>query len=336
MEIKKRLYLLLVMIFLVVLAGSTGYYILYGEEAGFLDCVYMTVISITSVGYGEVFEIKGNIPAQLFTMLLITFGMGVILYSLSTLTVILIEGELSGILRKNKMNKMIHKLEDHYIVCGGGETGRPVLVELFENGEKAVLIETDESAIESCKAVIKNLMYIQGDVTDDDNLVAAGIENAAGVIICLPVDKDNLYVTMTSRMLNPKVRIVSRIVNQELRPKIIKAGADRVVSPDAIGALRMASIMIRPTVVDFLDSMLKSGPSQYRIHQITISENSEAVGKTIAESGLKDKFGLLILGTRKANNEIDLNPHPTFVLNEGMTLIVMGTSDDIGKAKSVY
>ncbi|MBW1983808.1 MAG: TrkA family potassium uptake protein [Deltaproteobacteria bacterium] len=234
------------------------------------------------------------------------------------------------------MSKMIHKFENHYIVCGGGETGRPVLIELFENGEKAVLIEMDESAIESCKAVIKNLMYIQGDVTDDENLIAAGIEKAAGVIICLPLDKDNLYVTMTSRMLNPKVRIVSRIINQELRPKIIKAGADRVVSPDAIGALRMASIMIRPTVVDFLDSMLRSGTSQYRIHQITISPNSQAVGKTIAESGLKDKYGLLILGTQRPDNNIDLNPHPTFVLKEGMTLIVMGMSDDIVRAKRVY
>jgi len=147
---------------------------------------------------------------------------------------------------------------------------------------------------------------------------------------------DNLYVTMTSRMLNPKVRIVSRIVNQGLRPKIIKAGADRVVSPDAIGALRMASIMIRPTVVDFLDSMLKSGFSQYRIHQITISKDSPAVGKTIAESGLKDKFGLLILGTRRPDNDIDLNPHPTFVLKEGMTLIVMGKADEISRAKSLY
>jgi len=336
MDIKKRLYLLLVMIFIVVLVGSTGYYILFGGEPTFIDCVYMTVISITSVGYGEVFQIAGNVPAELFTMLLITFGMGVILYSLSTLTAILIEGELSGILRKNKMSKMIHKLEDHYIVCGGGETGRPVLIELFDNGEKAVLIEMDESAIESCKAVIKNLMYIQGDVTDDENLIAAGIEKAAGVIICLPLDKDNLYVTMTSRMLNPKVRIVSRIINQELRPKIIKAGADRVVSPDAIGALRMAYIMIRPTVVDFLDSMLRSGTSQYRIHQITISPNSQAVGKTIAESGLKDKYGLLILGTQRPDNNIDLNPHPTFVLKEGMTLIVMGMSDDIVRAKRVY
>lgn len=336
MDIKKRLYLLLVMIFMVVLVGSLGYYILYGGEARFMDCVYMTVISITSVGYGEVFKVAGNIPAQVFTMLLITFGMGIILYSLSTLTVILIEGELSGILRKNKMSKMINKLENHYIVCGGGETGRPVMVELFENGEEAVLIEMDGTAIEGCRAKINNLLYIQGDATDDENLIAAGIEKAAGVIVCLPVDKDNLYVTMTARMINPKVRIVSRIINQGLRAKLIRAGADRVVSPDAIGALRMASIMIRPTVVDFLDSMLRSGPSRYRIHQITISKDSPAVGTTIAESGLKDAFGLLILGTRKPNNEIDLNPHPTFVLHEGMTLIVMGTADDINRAKNTY
>jgi voltage-gated potassium channel len=230
----------------------------------------MTVISLTTVGFGEVIEVTGNVPAEIFTMLLIIFGMGIILYGISTVTALIIEGELSGILRKKKMFKRISKMKNHYIVCGGGETGRPILEELAKNKEPFVLIEQDEGNIQRCKSVA-DLLYVEGDATDDENLVAAGIENAAGIIITLPSDKDTLYVTMTARMLNKKVRIVSRMINQKLKPKLKMAGANSVVSPNTIGALRMASEMIRPTVVDFLDRMLRSKQGNLRIHQIIVS-----------------------------------------------------------------
>jgi voltage-gated potassium channel len=152
----------------------------------------MTVVSLTTVGYGEVIEVTGNIPAQIFTMILIIFGMGIILYGVSTITAIIIEGELTGILRKKRMIKQIQKLHNHIILCGGGETGRPVLIELVKNKEPVVLVEQEQENIDRCKT-IENLLYIQGDATDDENLVAAGIQNASGIISALPADKDNLY-----------------------------------------------------------------------------------------------------------------------------------------------
>ena len=153
MSIRKRLYFLLVLIFLVIMAGATGYYIIYDGEPGFLDCLYMTVVSLTTVGYGEVIQVTGNTTAEIFTMILITFGMGIILYGISSLTALLLEGELSGILRKKKMAKQIDKLTDHYIVCGGGETGSGVITELCKNNEIAVLIEQDKERIERCQAI---------------------------------------------------------------------------------------------------------------------------------------------------------------------------------------
>lgn len=330
---KHRLYLVLFSIFIVIMLGSIGYYLLFGNKASFIDCMYMTIISLTTVGYGEVIDVSGNTYAKIFTMLLITFGMGVILYGISTLTAIIIEGELSGIIRKKKMLKKIKALSNHYIVCGGGETGRPVLSELHKNNEQIVLIETDQEAIEKCRTVMENILYIEGDASDDENLVKAGIHVAGGIIISLPSDKDNLYITMAARMLNHSIRIISRMTNQKLESKLYKAGADGVVSPNSIGALRLASEMLRPTVVDFLDSMLRSSRGQLRINQITIPTNSKFIAKPIDETQLRDKFGLLLLGIREKHGEIEFDPDPSKILKPESTLIIMGDVNHYTKAR---
>ena len=335
MSIRKRLYFLLVLIFMVIMAGSIGYYIIFNGEPEFLDCVYMTVVSLTTVGYGEVIEVTGNDTAQIFTMILITFGMGIILYGISSLTALLLEGELSGILRKKKMAKQIEKLNGHYIICGGGETGSRVIAELCKNNEVAVLIEENTERIERCKEICE-LIYIQGDATDDENLIAAGIERAAGIVITLPIDKDSLYVTMTARMLNQKIRIISRMTNQNIEPKLIKAGANGVVCPNAIGALRMASEMIRPTAVDFLDHMLRSSQGNLRIHELTVSEKSKFSNKEIHKCGLKERYGLLVLGAKNPADDIEFNPPPTRVLTAGTTLIVMGAVEEIARAQDSF
>ena len=335
MSIRNRLYFLLVLIFLVITAGSTGYYFIFNGEPEFLDCVYMTVISLTTVGYREIIAVTGNPTAQIFTMVLITVGMGIILYGISSLAALFLEGELSGILRKKRMAKQINKINEHYIVCGGGETGSGVISELCQNNQVAVLIEEDAERIERCKEICE-LLYIQGDATDDENLINAGIERAAGIVITLPSDKDTLYVTMTARMLNKNIRIVSRVTNQLLQPKLITAGADATVCPNAIGALRMASEMIRPTAVDFLDRMLRSSRGNLRIHELTVSENSKFNHKEIRACGLEQRYGLLVLGAKTENTEIEFNPPPEQVLTAGTTLIVMGSVGEIARAQNAF
>ena len=335
MEIKRRLILILVAVLCVIMAGSLGYYVIYQGQSSFMDCLFMTVISLTTVGYGEVTAVTGNIAAEIFTMILITFGMGIILYGISTLTAVIIEGELSGMLRKKKMEKEISKLKNHYIICGGGETGRPVIAELIKNGEQVVLIEMDEEIIERCKE-IGDLLYIKGDAADDASLAAAGIDKASGIIVTLSSDKDNLFTTMSARMLNSRVRIISRVISKNLEPKMRRAGANKVVSPNYIGALRMASEMIRPAAVDFLDSMLRSSRGNLRIHQINVSDQSPLVGKTLMDGGLKQDHALLVLGVRHLNREMEFNPSPQLVLEKGMTLIVMGEVGNITKVRQKY
>ena len=221
MGIRRRLLFAIVILSSVMLMGSSGYYLIFEGRSSYLDCLYMTVISLTTVGYGEVLGITGNAGAQIFTMLLIVFGMGIILYCISTLTAMLIEGELTGMLRRRKMEKKINALTGHYIVCGGGETGFPLAVELVTSKASVVLVDNDNRVIDEARQV-KGLYHVHGDATDDKNLIAAGIERATGITICLPSDNDNLYITMTARMLNAKARIISRMTNSRLKPKLLK------------------------------------------------------------------------------------------------------------------
>ncbi len=333
-EMQKRFVFVVIAIIVILLGGSLGYYFIFHGKESFIDCLYMTVISLTTVGYGEVIAISGNVIAQIYTMILVTFGAGVILYGISTMTAMFIEGELSGLLRRKKMEKQISQLKGHYIVCGGGETGLALVIELLKNNVQVLLIEHDHATIQRYQSN-GGEFFVAGDATDDCNLEGAGIDRAGGVMVCLPSDKDNLYITMTARMMNKRVRIISRMVNSKIRAKLIKAGANGVVCPNSIGALRMASEMIRPAAVDFLDAMLRSNQGNLRIHQIAISTESAKIGQTVAGSSIKDRFNLLILGV-KHNGEMFFNPPANLVLEAGMELIVMGDVDQIILAQQQF
>ena len=181
-----------------------------------------------------------------------------------------------------------------------------------------------------------DILYVRGDSTEDDNLLTAGIKRAAGIIITLPHDKDNVYITMTARMLNPEIRIISRMVDTKMEPKLRNAGADGVVSPNFIGGLRMASEMIRPAAVHFLDKMLRSKEVDMRINQITISSGSDFVGKTIKTSHLKDKYNIMVLACQeKGEKDFNINPPSSTPLAEGTTLMVMGNVETIRDVRAI-
>jgi len=333
MNIQSRLRAVAAAILAVILYGSIGYYVIFNGEQKFLDCMYMTVISITSVGYGEVIPVTGRPGPEIYTMLIIIFGLGVITYGISTLTALIVEGQVSGILRKRSMEKKIEKMHGHIIVCGGGQTGRYVVTELVKNRECAVLVEKDQGQIDNVLSEV-DVPYIQGDATEDENLLLAGIERAAGIVISLPSDKDTLYVTMTARMLAPTIRIISRMTNSRLEPKLRKAGANGVVSPNSIGALRMASEMLRPTAVTFLDKMLRSTTQTLRIHEIHISAQSQLAGKPLYQSKLRERFGVMVLGLEpKGTDKMVFNPPADYILEPGTILVVMGEMDKIAEAR---
>lgn len=308
---------------LILLIGTVGYKGLGGKEWSYLDAVYMTVITLATVGYGETKDLSNNVAARVFTIFLILLGMGILLFVTSTATAFIVEGELTDILRRRKMNKEIARLRGHFIVCGAGETGLHVMEELSRTLRPFVAIDINPERPPKIEH-LGSFLYVIGDATADETLIQAGIEQAKGVVIALPSDKDNLFVTVSARALNQDIKIVAKGIDHNVTQKLFKAGANSVVSPNFIGGLRMASEMIRPTVVSFLDIMLREKEQTLRIEEVELEAGSPLVGKTLKEMGLKERFNLLVLAYKEPAGNLHYNPQADHRFACGYTLVIMG------------
>jgi len=329
----RKIFISIILLLSVFFIGVIGYVIIE-ENLPILDAIYMTVITITTVGYSDS-SISDDTSSRIFTMIIIIVGIGVFAYVVSSAMSFVIEGQLTDILKVRKMDKQIDNLENHYIVCGAGDTGIHVINELLKMKKGFVVIEQDEERI---NRILKSyeVLHIRGDATNDETLLRAGIERASGLITNLSGDKDNLFVVLSARELNPALRIVSKAVEEETLQKILKAGADEVIFPDAIGGLRMASVMIRPSVVSFLDVMLKDQDESTRFAEVTIKEDSELIDSTLMDAKIPQKTGLLVLAIQQAEeNRFTYNPKPTTKFTLGDTLIVIGNIDQIQILKKI-
>jgi len=320
--ILKRLWLALLLLVVVFILGISGYMAIEGW--GFLDSFYMTVITIASVGFMEVNPLSPQ--GRVFTIFLIIFGMGILLFGISTFTAFLVEGELTEILRRRAMDKKIAHLKGHYIVCGIGRLGKHIIDELHKTNRPFVAIDTNE---EICAVLAeKEMLYVKGDSTSTAVLRAANADDARGLFCALRNDADNLLLIFTAKDINPHIRVVAKAEEGESEGKMRKAGADRVVLPGFIGGLRMASEMIRPEAVTFLDQMLKSREEIYRVEDIPISPESKFIGKTLKASGLLAKEGVTIGAVRKGDKYL-FNPPDTLTLDAGDALILIGEIKEI-------
>lgn len=308
------------LLILVYLMGVTGYMSL--EHWGFPDASYMTIITLGTIGYGETHELSPE--GRWFTQGLILLGMGVIVYGVSNLTAFIIEGELQALIRRSRMDKKIERLSGHYIICGAGRTGGHVLDELVASGRTAVVVERRGDHIGGCTERHPGLLTLEGDATQDKTLERAGIHRAAGLVAALPTDKDNLYVVLTARTLNPSLRIIAKADEEEAREKMARAGADSVVCPQFIGGLRMASEMARPTVVNFLDAMLRGKEAALRVEEVALPEGSPLAGKSLGENQIAQKTGLLVVAMRRPGEDFQFNPPASVRLCAGDILIVIG------------
>ncbi len=316
----------------VVVVGSTLYYQLGEGRWAFFDCVYMTVITLSTVGFGETLEGMNDVPeARLVTLLLIVAGSGTLLYLVSTVTAMIVEGDLQGMLRAQRMQRRIDTLEDHIVVCGVGNTGEHVVKELLDVGETFVIIDANAQRVQLLGQDLgQELLHVVGDATDDHSLTAAGIARAKGVIAALHDDKDNLFVTISARHLNPRARIVAKAVEASTEPKLARAGADAVVSPNFMGGLRLVSEMIRPAAVQFLDRMLRTD-RQLRIEDVVIPRDSNLVGHTLADAAIRET-GALVLAVQQPNDgEYIYNPQGDLRLEPGAALIVIALQEDLAR-----
>jgi len=332
MPLRRQLIVSLLLLLIIVMLAAAGYRILGGPHISILDAVYMAVITVATVGYGEVVDTSANPHLRIFNIFVIFFGIGIMLYVFSASTAFIVEGELKDIFRRRKMLKQIRELKDHFVICGAGETAYHVVSELLKAGHQFVVIDHDEERLERVQH-LGEFPVLKGEAADEEVLEEAGLTRAAGLAIVLPDDKDNLMVTVTARQMSSTVRIIARCADARMGDKLIRAGASTAVSPNMIGGMRMASELIRPHVVGFLDLMLREKSRTLRVEEIPVKEGSSWAGKTIHETEIHRRFELLALAVRNAAGAMEYNPHGDTVLNSGDVLIVMGDVNHVWKAR---
>lgn len=308
--------------------GTAGYTVLSPTHS-VLDAVYMTVITLTTVGYGEIIDLTNHPEGRIFTIFLLFTGVGTFVYFFSTLTGFIVEGNIERIFRRRKMQKLIANLTDHYIVSGAEFTARHIVRELIETERGVVLIASTEEEVEDIRrhAGGVELATIVGDPTGDACLIEAGIARARGVFACMESDKDNLILTVSARLLNPTVKIVAHCLDDDFVAKIRKSGADQVVSPPIIGGLRMASAMVRPTVVTFLDVMLRDKDQRFRVEESAVVPGSRADGLTAGALRASIDRSALVIAVRSEEHKEGwvFNPADDFVLRSPMVLVYVAS-----------
>lgn len=306
----------------VIAAGTVGYMIL--EGAGVLDALYMTVITVTTIGFGEVFPLSA--AGRVFTMGLAFAGVGIMLLLASELARIVIEGDIQRLMGLRKDLKMVGRMERHMIVCGYGRMGRAVVEILRRRGSRFVVVEQDTAKIQSLQE--EGIPFVQGDATQHEVMETAGIARATTVIVCLADDAHGVFTVLLARQLNPEVSIIARAVEEQSEERLRLAGADRVINPYRIGGMRLAFTALKPTVVDFLDSSLPGTKGELELAEFRIRPGSELDGKTIAGAAVRRRFGIIVIALKRGEGSL-FNPDPDTEIRAGDILVALGAAEDI-------
>jgi voltage-gated potassium channel len=304
----------------VMLIGTLGYRWLGGDQYSWLDCFYMTFITITTIGYGEIVDVTDYEYGRLFTIFIGLTGIGVLGYVLSTVTAFMLEGEFNEVRRRNKMEKKIGQLKGHYIVCGMGQIGSNVAHELAITGRHFVMVDMDKAHLEHYVEQHPAQLYVLGDATDNEVLLAAGIKHAIGIFAVAHEDNQNLVISLSAKQLNPEVRVIARCHDMKNVVKIRSAGADEIVSPDFTGGVRMVSAMVRPNVAGFLDEITKA-EGDLRMEELVIPGRLH--GKTL-DMFYQDNQECLVMAVN-TQGKWHFKPTADYLLHGGDVLMVMAS-----------
>lgn len=287
----------------------------------------MTAITLSTVGYGDVLGSDLHPLSAWYTMLLMLLGMGTAVYAVSAVTAFFVGGNLAEVIQLTTRKRKIYSMRDHYIVCGAGSTGLHVIHEMQACEVPVVVLEQDEAQIKKVREIFPDLLYLIGDASQEALLEEARVQEARGLVAALHSDKDNLFLTLTARLLNPDMKIVSKVVDLSIQRRLETAGANYIVSPNFIGGMRMASEILRPHVVSFLDRMLRGQERSMRVGEVQISASSHAVGKSLEQLEIYRHTGLNILAYSHSGKDEDYhyNPGPETQLDGGGVLLFVGT-----------
>jgi len=314
----KHLRLSLFSLFFVIAIGTVGYTLIEGWSL--FDSLYMTVITLATVGFREVHDMSRQ--GMGFTILLIIFGAGIIAYAVGSVAQFMVEGHLRRILGRRKVEKQIDSLTGHYVICGFGRIGAIICRELQAKPIPFVVVEQETRLCE--KLDHEGFLYVQGNATDDDALIAAGIMRAKGLITVVTSDTDNVYITLTARGLNPDLFILARASEEGSEKKLLRAGASKVISPYTIGGTRMAQAILRPSVMDFIEIATARQNIELQLEEIRIQKSSQLVNTTLIDSGIRKDLGLIIVGILKPDGQMVFNPSSDTMIREGDILIALG------------
>lgn len=329
MDPVRHLKISMTVLLLLVSAGTAGYMTI--EHWRFIDALYMTVITLGTVGFKEVHDLSDS--GKVFTMMLIVVGVSVLGYIVGSLAQIMFEGQIQRVMGRMKVEKMIDKLSGHYIICGFGRIGSLICKEFKANQLPFVVVEKSAETAERLDE--EGYLHMKGDATLDETLLKAGIKRAKGLISVVTSDTENVYITLTARGLNPDLYILARSGEEGSDIKLKRAGANKVVSPYIIGGTRMAQSILRPNVVDFIEIATGSDHLDLQMEEITIPDHSAFAGETLVSSGFRKETGVIIIGIKKTHGKMVFNPHSQAKIEGGDTLIVLGEPSAIIKLEDL-
>ena len=317
-------------VFVLMVIGTTGYMLL--ESYSFVDALYMTVITVSTVGFREVYPLSD--PGKVFTIFIIFSSLGVVAYFLSNLTQSLFKTQLSFFFGGNLKNLKLKKMENHIIVCGYGRNGKQVVEELTAFGKKVIVVDKDHELVVS--NVTQPIQFIEGDATEDEVLLRAGITKARSLIATLPLDADNLFVVLTARALNPDLNIISRASSESAEKKLRMAGVNSVVMPERVGGAHMATLVAQPDVMEFMEHLNIHGDSPVQLLEIMCTDlPQDLMHKPIKELELRKKTGANIIGYKTATGEYILNPTPETKLYPNSKIFVLGTREQVEEMRKI-
>ncbi len=312
----------------IVAIGVIGYMVIEGWS--FLDAIYMTITTITTVGFREVHPLSD--AGRIFSIFIIIGGVGGALYVLTTLVAYILEGQFGITMGRRRMKTKIARLKDHFILCGYGRVGQEIAQVFSEEGAPFIIITNNEQHI--AKAEKEGYLYIFGDATSDEVLKEASIDQAHGLVAAVGSDTDNTFITLSARELRPDLFIEARSSGPESEGKLRRAGADRIISPHAIGGRRMAMLALRPAVVDFIDTVTYGRGRELQLENVDVASGSPLVGQTMEQA--RSQVGITVLAMRKKSGKLLANPPGEETIEDGDRLIVIGTKKRLAALETIF
>jgi len=329
-SLEQRLGVVLTLFLIIIVAGAAGY--VWIESWPWLDAIYMSTITVTTVGFSETHPLSA--AGQMFTIVLVTLGVGAFTYTFSSLAQYLISGELQGVLAQRRMKRQTERLKDHYIVCGYGRVGREVVHEFQRERKSMVIIDHDERAILEAQQ-LTGCLILQGDAGEDEVLHEAGIKRAKGLVAAADTDATNVMIALSARAINAELFTVARANSEINRAKLSRAGADRIISPAIIGGRSMAQMALRPNVVEFLDVVARDKTVEYWIEDLTVTAGSMLDGTTVGETDIRKTTGVTLLTIRRREDQRIVLPTPETQLRAGDMVMAFGTREQLEQLQTL-